>query len=68
MRRKRKRTPPEHADAPVDPAHAPGKRHRGPPAQQAPEHRDPPEKRSHDQPWVPTSGLVGRPRRSARRG
>ncbi len=51
-----------------DAAHAPGKRRLGlpmtppgQPAAQAP-------RRGHDQPWIPTSGLVGRTRRSARRG
>jgi hypothetical protein len=48
----------------ADPAHAPGKAKRGaPPAVATPpqaEH-DPGQ---HDQPWVPTSGLVGRSRRS----
>jgi hypothetical protein len=50
----------------ADPSHAQGKRKLGPP----PEVEAPPtasiERRRH-QPWVPTSGLVGRKRRSARR-
>lgn len=53
-----------------DPAHAPGKRHKGPP----PEDALPPRrvakgaKPVHHQPWIPTNGLVGRKRRSPRRG
>ena len=53
---------PEH-----DPAHAPGKRRIGRVADEA----APPKvrlERPRHQPWVPTSGLVGRQRRSARRG
>ena len=49
------------------PAHAPGKRKIGPMADQAAPPRVRVERRRH-QPWVPTSGLVGRKRRSARRG
>lgn len=50
-----------------DPAHAPGKRRLGRPADEAVPHRVRVERWRH-QPWVPTSGLVGRTRRSARRG
>ena len=50
-----------------DPAHAPGKRRIGRPADETMPHRVRLERRRH-QPWVPTSGLVGRKRRSARRG
>jgi hypothetical protein len=54
--------------APPDPAHAPGKRGLGPPQETA--HMPPPAQveRTRHQPWVPTSGLIGRTRRSARRG
>ncbi len=51
-----------------DPAHAPGKHHLAPlpgTGRAAPRTGAVP---PHDQPWVPTSGLVGRTRRSARRG
>lgn len=51
---------------PADPTRAPGKRHRGRPDDAA----APTEvavERPARQPWVPTSGLVGRKRRSARR-
>jgi hypothetical protein len=68
MKRKRTRPAGEQPAAPADPAHAPGKRRLGPPAQQAQEHHETPAKRMHDQPWLPTSGRVGRRRRSARRG
>lgn len=51
---------------PADPVRAPGKRHRGRPADS-----DGPDdvlvERQPHQPWIPTSGLVGRKRRSARR-
>lgn len=50
-----------------DPAHAPGKRRLGPTADAATPQQVRIERRRH-QPWVPTSGLVGRTRRSARRG
>lgn len=53
---------PEH-----DPAHAPGKRRIGRAADEVAPHQMQVERRRH-QPWVPTSGLVGRKRRSARRG
>lgn len=49
-----------------DPAHAPGKRRLGRVADAATPHHVRIEGRRH-QPWVPTSGLVGRKRRSARR-
>lgn len=52
---------PEHED----PAHAPGHRHLGPP----PDTEEPPAESTepaHDQPWVPTSGLTDRQRRSPR--
>jgi hypothetical protein len=52
---------PEH-----DPAHAPGKRRIGRMADAAVPRQVGLERRRH-QPWVPTSGLVGRKRRSARR-
>jgi hypothetical protein len=51
----------------IDPAHAPGKRRLGGPVDETVPHRVRVERRRH-QPWVPTSGLVGRKRRSARRG
>lgn len=51
-----------------DPAHAPGKRGKGPPPATVSSPRAAPPTRTHDQPWVPSSGLVGRSRRSARRG
>ena len=51
----------------ADPAHAPGKRRLGPTADSATPQQVRIERRRH-QPWVPTSGLVGRKRRSARRG
>jgi hypothetical protein len=50
-----------------DPAHAPGKRRLGRAADDATPRQVRLERRRH-QPWVPTSGLVGRKRRSARRG
>ena len=50
-----------------DPAHAPGKRRIGRVADAATPPQVRLERRRH-QPWVPTSGLVGRTRRSARRG
>ena len=53
---------PEH-----DPAHAPGKRRIGRTADAATPRQVRIERQKH-QPWVPTSGLVGRKRRSARRG
>lgn len=49
-----------------DPAHAPGKRRIGRPADAATPHQVRLERGRH-QPWIPTSGLVGRTRRSARR-
>lgn len=51
-----------------DPAHAPGKRKLGPPANAGKAPHDPLTESHKHQPWVPTSGLVGRKRRSARRG
>lgn len=54
-------------ETPVGPGHAPGHRHLGPPPDApAPHPADP--GRPHDQPWVPKGGLVGRSRRSQRRG
>jgi hypothetical protein len=50
-----------------DPAHAPGKRGIGPPPGTPSSPRTAPLARTRDQPWVLTSGLVGRQRRSARR-
>jgi hypothetical protein len=50
-----------------DPAHAPGKHKKGPPPVKG--HatgRAPTGARTH-QPWLPTSGLIGKTRRSARR-
>jgi hypothetical protein len=52
----------------ADLAHAPGKRHIRPTRTPVDVPRNEPAKRMHDQPWLPTSGLVGRSRRSARRG
>ncbi|MFP5487560.1 MAG: hypothetical protein ACLGHQ_04560 [Acidimicrobiia bacterium] len=51
----------------LDPAHAPGKRRLGRTADVATPRQVRVERARH-QPWVPTSGLVGRTRRSARRG
>ena len=51
----------------ADPAHAPGKRRLGRTADVTTPQQVRIERRRH-QPWVPTSGLVGRKRRSARRG
>jgi len=60
---------PEHERRPrPDPAHAPGKAHRGAPPAAKQRAEANPAAPAHDQPWVPTSGLVGRSRRSARRG
>lgn len=56
----------EHAMPEHDPAHAPGKRRIGRPADQAIPRPVRAERRRH-QPWIPTSGFVGRTRRSARR-
>ena len=52
----------------ADPVHSPGKRKRGPAPVEinAPVEHELEQKQ--DQPWIPTSGLVGRKRRSARRG
>jgi hypothetical protein len=63
----KQRKPQEPREAVVDQAHAPGKRRMGPPPIAARAARATPARRTHDQPWVPTSGLVGRTRRSARR-
>jgi hypothetical protein len=52
---------PEH-----DPVHAPGKRRLGRMTDAATPRQVRIERRRH-QPWIPTSGLVGRKRRSARR-
>jgi hypothetical protein len=50
-----------------DPAHAPGKHRKSPPPLQGrAAQRTPAGARAH-QPWVPTSGLIGKQRRSARR-
>lgn len=51
----------------ADPAHAPGKRKRalGPQAIEPGTEEAP--SPMHDQPWIPTSRLLGRFRRSARR-
>lgn len=51
---------------PGDPTRAPGKRHRGRAADAQAPPEVPSEAHTH-QPWIPTSGLVGRTRRSARR-
>lgn len=64
MSRRTRRTNPAEAGA----GHAQGHRHLGPPPAQPEPSPSGHIKRSHDQPWVPTSGLVGRFRRSARRG
>jgi len=61
MPRSPKRTPEE-------PAHAEGKRHVALPDREAAPKARPTGPGGHHQPWVPTSGLVGRTRRSARRG
>lgn len=58
---------PGHAMPADDPVHASGKRHRRRLADQATPRRVR-VRRRRNQPWVPTSGLVGRKRRSARRG
>jgi hypothetical protein len=59
---------PERPEEAPDRAHAPGKRRLGPPPSVARSRQGMVAARTHDQPWVPTSGLVGRTRRSARRG
>lgn len=51
-----------------DPAHAAGKRKLGPPPETGQRLLEGHTKQARDQPWVPTSGFVGRKRRSARRG
>lgn len=51
-----------------DPAHALGQQHLVWIGKLAGFARNAPTRRPHDQPWVPTGGLVGRSRRSARRG
>lgn len=58
--------PPAH-DTPVGPGHAPGHRHPGPPPD-VPSPRSAEPGHPHDQPWIPKGGLVGRSRRSQRRG
>jgi hypothetical protein len=68
MTKPRKDRMPGAPETTGDPAHAPGKRHIGPAPTGAGAPSSGPAKRGHDQPWVPTSGLVGRTRRSARRG
>ncbi|MEZ5081354.1 MAG: hypothetical protein R2878_12015 [Thermoleophilia bacterium] len=50
----------------VDRAHAPGKRTLGP-APDVTEPRSIRTEQRRNQPWIPTSGLIGRIRRSARR-
>jgi hypothetical protein len=50
----------------VDPAHAPGKRHLTLPHDQQRAALPGHVARMHDQPWVGTSGRVGRTRRSGR--
>ena len=53
---------------PTGPGHAPGHRHLGPPPD-VPEPRGARDRKpQHDQPWVPTGGLVDKQRRSERRG
>ncbi len=51
----------------VDPAHAPGKRKRAPGPQTIEPTTEETPSPMHDQPWIPTSRLLGRFRRSARR-
>ena len=46
----------------------PEKHDGGPPPMKAPEPRPMPVRRPHDQPWIPTGGLVGRKRRNERKG
>ena len=65
-RHRDRRTEPR-ADA-VDRAHAPGKRNLGPAPGAAHLPAAPAGGHAQHQPWVPTSGLIGRSRRSARRG
>lgn len=48
-------------------SHGPQERPGGPPPQTEEPHEQPHGRKAHDQPWLPTSGLVGRSRRSARR-
>lgn len=54
-------------DRVTDPAHAPGKRRKAPPPDADLPNRGQSAQSRRDQPWVPTSGLIGRKRRSARR-
>jgi hypothetical protein len=56
-----------HVDLTAGEGHAPGHRHRGPPPKVQMPHAAQ-TKKPHDQPWVPTGGLVDRLRRSERRG
>jgi hypothetical protein len=54
------------ADLNAGPGHAPGHKHTGPPPEvPMPRGHDLPQ--PHDQPWVPTGGLVDKQRRSERR-
>ncbi len=59
-------TPPTRKGAGTlpDPAHAAGKRHKGPPPEQPLNRHDIRAGSSHRQPWVATSSRVGRQRRS----
>jgi hypothetical protein len=50
-----------------DPAHAPGKHRKGPPPVEGHATRRAPTSGTAHQPWLPTSGLIGKKRRSARR-
>lgn len=47
--------------------HGPRQRRGGPPPRAEEPHQESHAAAAHDQPWLPTSGLVGRSRRSARR-
>jgi hypothetical protein len=67
MRKHRRQDHAEASGEVVDRAHAPGKRRLFPPRTAERAAKPAPATRMHDQPWVPTSGLVGRSRRSARR-
>ena len=58
----------ERPETARDPAHAEGKRKLGPPPEVKQRPTGAKAKQRRNQPWVPTSGLVGRKRRSARRG
>jgi len=65
---RKRRQPPDGSSSEADPAHAPGKRKKGPPVEPEGEPTEADLEPRRHEPWVPTSGLVGRKRRSPRRG